>query len=311
MRIYEIARRYALTSKETIVICHELGITVKAAQSAVKGDDLDKVIHYFEAGKDCAPTPVEVQPPQTKVSLQPIKHVVYVTTECQPFIEIGALGKLAQDAIQTLKEDGCEVTVFLPYSVQLEWNQPVLEPQETVNITFNHQTYEAQLYKVVQKSVTYYMIKEDHYFTREHMYGYEDDINRFAFFNHAVLQLLPQCVARAEKIYVNDWHTSLVPLLLHTTYKKPYYQVLESTLTVHNLEFQGWFNAAVLEGIIGISEDYYTNGVTRMGSCVNLLKSGIVTAHHVQVTERAKAQLEQYEMIACGISGVLKEKLVG
>ena len=38
------------------------------------------------------------------------------------------------------------------------------------------------------KELLYYFVDNEHYFKRDHLYGYFDDGERFAFFNQAVLE---------------------------------------------------------------------------------------------------------------------------
>ncbi len=308
MRVYELARKYEMTSKEIVGICHGLGITVKAAQSTVKGDDLLRLTDYFNEGKGCTPVAV-LQPTTITVNMVPVKDVAYVSTECEPFITIGELAKTTQDAITALKAAQNKVTVFLPYSNQLESDERTLECVQSLEIEINEQTRTAEVFTLEHEDVTYVFVKEADYFTREQMYGYEDDAARFAFFSHAVLQLLPLITSNVSTVYVNDWHTSFIPLLMRTTYNTSFYQSLETVLTVHSLEYQGWFEPSVLTTAVGISTDYYTNGLTRMGSQVNILKSGIETAHRVKATDLVTKQSQQADMIACGITGVLKQKV--
>ena len=38
-----------------------------------------------------------------------------------------------------------------------------------------------------------------------------------------------------------------------------------TTLNIHNLEISRMYEASVLPNVLGISEEYYENGLTRMG----------------------------------------------
>ena len=311
MRIYELARKYDMTSKEVVAVCHRLNIVAKAAQSTVKGEDLDTITTFLEAGKDSAVAMVTVENHSAvNVVLAKKENVVYVSTECQPFIEIGELGYTTTQAVEALKLKNVNVNVFLPYSVQLEGLHDRLTNCLTVNIDINEEVRQATIYKLEQDDVNYYFVQEADYFTRAQMYGYEDDVKRFAFYSHAVLQALPKVCETVKTLYVNEWHTSFIPLLMHTTYQTAFYQEIQTVLTVHSLEYQGWFEPHVLKTAIGISQDYYENGLMRMGSCVNILKSGIETAKSVMLTQTAQAQLDQDDMITCGITSVLQHKII-
>lgn len=52
-----------------------------------------------------------------------------------------------------------------------------------------------------------------------------DDGERFAFLNRAVLQLLQAIDFRPDVIHCHDWHTALIPVLLHAHYRHdPFYE---------------------------------------------------------------------------------------
>ncbi|MGL4374013.1 MAG: glycogen/starch synthase, partial [Turicibacter sp.] len=168
----------------------------------------------------------------------------------------------------------------------------------------------ASVHKLVEDNITYYFIENDGYFNRENVYGYDDDAERFAFFNRAILELLPLIETTLHTIHVNDWHTSLLPLLLTVDYNNHnYYQNIKTTLNIHNLEYQGWYDVTVLPDVLGISTTYYENGLTRMGDSVNFLKSGIETAHEISINDVIREQMTSPEMINCGITAVLQNKL--
>ena len=158
--------------------------------------------------------------------------------------------------------------------------------------------------------MTYLFIGNDRYFTREEIYGYEDDAERFVFFNRAVLEALPYLGTKISEIYVNDWHTSMIPLILNVDYKyHSFYQKVKTTLNIHNLEYQGWYSVDILPNVLGISRQYYDNGLTRMGDSVNLLKSGIETATRIQLNEISTEQLKLPQMHESGIASVIEGKL--
>lgn len=308
MRVYEFARNYEMTSKEIVSICHELGIEVKA-QSKLDETQLAILSRHVCRGKDTEVT-VEKTPKVVKKS-KTVKNVAYVVTECEPFTSLGQLGKTAAAfAAQTVKE-GRLITVALPkYKGITEAHGTEMDWLMDIPIKVGSKEVRASIFKLVQESITYLFIGNDDYFTREEIYGYEDDVERFAFFNRAVIEALPHLGKKISEIYVNDWHTSMIPLILNVDYKyHSFYQKVKTTLTIHNLEYQGWYSAEILTDVLGISRQYYDNGLTRMGDSVNLLKSGIETASRIQLNDMSAEQLKLPQMQESGISAVIETKL--
>src|SRR5690606_3672403 len=70
-----------------------------------------------------------------------------------------------------------------------------------------------------------------------------DNARRFGVFCHALAELAGPAVAqtgwRPDVVHCNDWHTGLLPLLLHGSPRKP-----RTVFTIHNLAFQGNFPLA-------------------------------------------------------------------
>lgn len=309
MRVYEFARNYDMSSKELVGICQELGIGVKA-QSKLDEMQVATLSRHICRGKDTVEGLEETNPKVMKKQ-KAVKHVAYVVTECEPFASLGSLGQAAATFVEESINHERPLTVVLPkyksvteaYGHEMKWltNLPIkLGLEET----------HASLFKLVKDSVTYLFIGNDHYFGRDDIYGYEDDEVRFAFFNRAVLEALPYLEVEISDIYVNDWHTSMIPLILDVDYKyHSFYQKVKTTLTIHNLEYQGWYSADILPNVLGISRQYYDNGLTRMGDAVNLLKSGIETASYIQLNELSKEQLKLPQMQDSGMVSVIESKL--
>ena len=308
MRVYEFARNYGMTSKELVAICHDIGIEVKA-QSKLDETQLATLSRHICRGKDTNET-IETTPKVVKKSRE-AKTIAYVVTECEPFTSLGELGKTAAAfATQTIK-DGRSLIIALPkYKEITEVYGTTMEWLMDLPIKVGSTEARASLFKLVQDSVTYLFIGNDRYFTREEIYGYEDDAERFAFFNRAVLEALPYLGTKISEIYVNDWHTSMIPLILNVDYKyHSFYQKVKTTLNIHNLEYQGWYSVDILPNVLGISRQYYDNGLTRMGDSVNLLKSGIETATRIQLNEISTEQLKLPQMHESGIASVIEGKL--
>src|SRR5699024_11927008 len=62
--------------------------------------------------------------------------------------------------------------------------------------------------------VTYYFIDNLYYFDRPTLYDYEDDAERFAFFQLAAIEMLEVVDYIPDIFHVNDWQTAVIPVLL-------------------------------------------------------------------------------------------------
>ena len=70
-------------------------------------------------------------------------------------------------------------------------------------------------------NVRVYLIDQPRYFDRDGLYGadgkdYEDNCERFIFFDRAVLEAIQALHLRPDVIHCNDWQTGLIPVYLKT-----------------------------------------------------------------------------------------------
>lgn len=307
MRVYEFARKYDMTSKAVVALCAGLGFKVKA-QSKLNDEVLGLLDERFGRGKD---TDVQAVVGSTVKIIGKKKTVVYVATECEPFTSEGELGKTVLANVAELVEHGTSVMVVLPkYQVVDENYKEAIEWMMDLPVKVGEHEVRASIFKLVKECVTYLFVGNDHFFNREEIYGQGDDAERFSFFSRAILDVLPLIGVQISEIIVNEWQTSILPLLLKVDYSdQAFYSKIKTTLIIHNLEYQGWYQSTVLKNALGISQTYYENGLTRMGDSVNLLKSGIETAHKVVLTEMSAEQMKLDDMINSGLSGILEAKL--
>ena len=76
------------------------------------------------------------------------------------------------------------------------------------------------IFQYAYKGVKYYFIDNEYYFSRDELYGYFDDGERFAYYNRAVLEFIKQVDWQPDLINCNDWQTGMIPVLLNLEYKR-------------------------------------------------------------------------------------------
>ena len=99
--------------------------------------------------------------------------------------------------------------------------------------------------KMEYDGITYYFIDNEYYFSGPKPYGdicY--DMEKFAFFSRAALSALPVIDFRPDIIHCHDWQTGLIPVFLKDTFSQgQFYQGIKTIMTIHNLKFQGIWDA--------------------------------------------------------------------
>ena len=120
----------------------------------------------------------------------------------------------------------------------------------------------------------YYFLDNERYFKRKALYGHGDDGERFAFFSMAVLDILPRLDFMPDILHCNDWQTALVPIYYKLFYMyREGYGGIRTIMTIHNIEYQGWFGREMLGDVFGIPDNEFWS-VEHFGQ-INLMKGAI------------------------------------
>ena len=155
--------------------------------------------------------------------------------------------------------------------------------------------------------VTYFFIDNEYYFKRPGIYGYYDDGERFAYFQQAVIMMMERFNFIPSILHCNDYHTAFIPFLLHEKWGfVDAYRGIKTVLTIHNLEFQGKYNAKTLPGFFNMGYDWFDSGIVRQSGDVNWMKTGILYADRVTTVSPSYAREIQTPEFGQGLDGILR-----
>ncbi len=236
--------------------------------------------------------------------------VLYVASEAVPFVKTGGLADVAGSLPKALKKQGVDVRVVMPKYGKIA--SEYLDKMEHVydgEFTIAWRTKFLGIDKLEMDGVTFYFIDNQEYFYRDGFYGYGDDAERFAFFSRAVLELLPQVDFWPDVIHTNDWHTALVNVYLRLDHMGDgRYEKIRTVFTIHNLKYQGVFPKDVMEDVLGIDWQYFTNGDLEYYDAVNFMKGAIIYADKITTVSRTYSQEIQYAYFGEGLDGLLRKR---
>jgi len=180
---------------------------------------------------------------------RPMK-IVFVSTEVAPWSKTGGLGDVVGSLPVELAKRGHKVMTVAPRYDQYKgaWDTSVTAEANGKTVGYFHEKklgvdrvfidHPMFLAKVWGKTGSkLYGKKSGHDFS--------DNQERFASFCHAAMkapQVLPFGYGEDVVFVANDWHSSLVPVILDTVYR-PAGQFVnaKAALCVHNIAFQGRF----------------------------------------------------------------------
>lgn len=239
-----------------------------------------------------------------------MRKVLYVAAEAVPFVKTGGLADVAGSLPVELAAKGVDVRVVLPeykdikekYSAELEH---VFHGE--LELAWRHKYFGID--RLCKDGVTWYFIDNDDYFSRDDLYGYWDDAERFAYFCRAVLLMLPEIDFWPDIIHTNDWHSALINMLLRVSYHNDErYARIKTIFTIHNLKYQGIFGREIVEDVLALDNWFFNKGDLEFNGAVNYMKGGLVYADYITTVSRTYAWEIQYSYYGEGLEGLLKER---
>lgn len=221
-----------------------------------------------------------------------MKQILFVAAEGLPYVKSGGLADVIGSLPKALQHQGAEVRVIIPLYLQIakkHRKEFKFVVEYTVNI--NYQEVPVRVYQGESQGITYYFVEHQGYFERGVLYGYDDDGERFAYFQKAVLELLNQLDYFPDVLHCHDWHTGMIPVMCKENYQddKRYHNIYH-VYTIHNLAYQGNFSRDMLDSCLGLDMSLYDNGNVRFDTGISFMKSGIVYADQVTTVSPNYAQ---------------------
>ena len=239
-----------------------------------------------------------------------MKKVLFVASECVPFIKTGGLADVVGTLPKMFDKSKYDVRVIIPYYTCI--------PSELRNkLTYIHHFYmdlgwfkerlHVGIMTTVHEGVTYYFVDNEYYFSGWAPYSTTRfDVEKFTFFCKAVLSILPVINFKPDIIHCHDWQAGLVPVYLKTMFAdNPFFWGIKTIMTIHNLKFQGVWDIKTIRGISGLPKELFTPDKLEFKKDANLLKAGIVYADYITTVSHTYAGEIQNSYYGEGLDGLL------
>ncbi len=163
--------------------------------------------------------------------------------------------------------------------------------EKSFSVNINYHEVPVAVWSAMVKDVKYYFIEHQGYFERDTLYGYNDDGERFAYFQKAVIEMLNQLNYWPEIIHSHDWHTGMIPVLCKEGHSfDERYRNIKHVYTIHNLAYQGNFGVEMLDSCLGLDYRLFDNGNVRYDGGISFMKSGILYADKVTTVSPTYSQ---------------------
>lgn len=235
-------------------------------------------------------------------------RILFAGAECAPFVKTGGLGDVLGALPNELAERGDDVGVVLPlYQDIPDKYRQKMQYQGNFIVPVGWRNQYCGIFTYKHHGVIYFFIDNEYYFKRPGIYGYYDDGERFAYFQQAVIMMMERFNFIPSILHCNDYHTAFIPFLLHEKWGfVDAYRGIKTVLTIHNLEFQGKYNAKTLPGFFNMGYDWFDSGIVRQSGDVNWMKTGILYADRVTTVSPSYAREIQTPEFGQGLDGILR-----
>lgn len=206
-----------------------------------------------------------------------MSNILMLSSEVAPYAKSGGLGDVLGALPQALKKLGHDVRVVLPkYGLIDEKYVSEMKFLFYMYIPLGWRNKYCGVFSLERKGVTYYFIDNEYYFGDSVLYRW-DDLERFAFFDKACLEILTRIDFKPDVIHCNDWQTGMVPVVLKAYYDRgEFYQGIKTVFTIHNLKYQGIYSIDTVADFFSLEPSFFTDDKLEFHGCANLLKAGIV-----------------------------------
>ena len=242
-----------------------------------------------------------------------MKKILFAASECVPFIKTGGLADVCGALPKTFDHKDWDVRVVIPnYSCIPEKYRSQFE--YVTHFYMACGSYIPSKYVGVLQykldGVTYYFIDNQEYFNCFVPYGdMRYDIEKFTFFDKAVLSMLPLIGFRPDIIHCHDWQAGLIPVYLKNEFQADsFFWGIRSIMTIHNLKFQGIWDVKTMKGLTGFSSDLFVPDKLEFNKDANMLKGGLVYADYITTVSDTYAQEIQTPEYGYGMDGILRSR---
>jgi starch synthase len=231
-----------------------------------------------------------------------------VASEAVPYAKTGGLADVIGALPRALAGLGHDVDVVMPRYRGVE----VGTLERTITVATGHLVSDARCYVETVAGVRTIFIDHPGYFDRDHLYGanghdYVDNPERFAFLSQAALNWASESSTPYDVVHGHDWQAGLVPVLQGRVSEPASLPRPATVLTVHNLAYQGVFDASWLP-YLGLGWELMRVEAMEYWGRISYLKAGIVFSQLITTVSPRYAEEIQTPELGFGFDGILRQR---
>ena len=222
-----------------------------------------------------------------------MKNVLLIASEAVPFIKTGGLADVAGSLPKYFDKTKFDVRVMIPKYTCIPWEYREKMVYKThFYIDLAWRTQYVGVFELEWNGVIFYFIDNEFYFGGNKPYSWiHEDIEKFAFFSKAAIDVMIFIDEIPDIIHVHDWQAGMLPIYLRTLYyHDTRFAKVKTVFTIHNIEYQGIYayDQDIIEDVFGLSfNDGYL--LEYLGK-VNIMKGAMEAANFVTTVSPTYAE---------------------
>ncbi len=234
-------------------------------------------------------------------------RVAVLAAEAVPYSKTGGLGDVAGALPKALRQVGVDSLLITPLYRQTKESLIDHLAIDDLSVNWRGQNFRSQVsYSEANGSPTF-LIHAPEFFFRSSIYGFSEDHERFAFFNHAALRLIERIGAPPDIVHLNDWHCGFAAIEIAKLRRwDEYWQRTRTVFSIHNLAYQGAFGMEELWKL-GFGDDFSRNAFSFDGAA-SALKAGLADSDMLSTVSRTYAQEIQQPENGYGLHWLLRQR---
>lgn len=234
-------------------------------------------------------------------------RVAVISAEAVPYSKTGGLGDVAGALPKALKAVGIDSVLFTPCYWQtkgdLLWETAIHD----LNVDWRGGVYPAKAFYSEANGSPTFLIDAPSYFHRDSIYGYSEDHERFAFFNHAALTLIRRLGDAPDIVHLNDWHCGFAAVEIASRRRwDPYWQGTRTIFSIHNMAYQGGFGMGDLWKF-GFGDEFDQNAFAFNGYA-SAMKAGLAVSDVLSTVSPTYAKEVQTSEYGYGLEWLTRQR---
>lgn len=246
--------------------------------------------------------------------------ILFVAAELNPLAKVGGLADVIGALPKALIKLGMDIRLVVPkYGIIDEKKYPLKKIAENISLPFNNTDEIINIFEtpLPDTEVPVYLIDNLKYLGQNGVYFEKDaspggsnrEAERFTFLARSSFSIFKALNWYPDIIHCHDWHVGMVPVLAKILSKEDKnLEKIKTLLTIHNLEYQGWYNTETILGALGISENAYPTLSEQKDGHIGSLQQAILASDCINTVSPTYAQEILTPEYGAGLEAFLEKR---